>query len=523
MGERVRRIDSGELAAPERLANGMLRVSGRISRVGIQTYENPDGTARRELREPETVFDVASIASFRQVPVTSSHPPVLLDSKNARNFSVGSVGEDIKRDGDWLTANLMIIDADAIKRIESGENQLSCGYEATILDTPGTHPLYGAYDAIQRDVRGNHIATVFAARAGSEARLRLDAAGNCVIASTSTTTHQETRHMTTSLRIDGLNIDVTDANGPAIQQAIDRHVAALKLSHTDALAAATSAATINLDGVSKKLATVKKNAIHVLDGVAKIRRCWDAMKAKMIPCDECQGTGKVPAPDGKTDAAKCDYCDGAGRVRMHDAIKGMEPEKTGDPDGDGDMDAAVGEAEETDAGELETEQATETESGKAAKADALSRRAAADRKLTEDDRKLWRKRHADSRVRQIGRAMRARVGLETNARRYLDAADMSDADLAKLDDVGVMKAITMKLAPTTKLDGKQPHEIRARYDAEIERAPAFSFEDAREMHLRSVPAAGGAARGDSRSRDPMAARAAMMKREDEAAQKKTAK
>ena len=115
--------------------------------------------------------------------------------------------------------------------------------------------------------------------------------------------------------------------------------------------------------------------------------------------------------------------------------------------------------------------------------------------------------------------MDARLDLEMNARRYLDEEDITNADLRRLDDAGVMKRIVLKLAPEAKLDGKNPEQIRARYDAEVERAPAFTMEAARDMALGKLGGGGGSGSGggqrqDGRPKDP---RAAYLQRLDEQA------
>lgn len=515
---RVRRFDAGELGAgPVRMPNGWLRCQGKIARAGIQLYDAPDGKVRRELREPAVVFDPAAMRSFVQVPLTNTHPPVMLTAENTRMFAVGSAGDTFERVDDWMVGSLMITDATAIAAVESGRVQLSAGYECTLDETPGVHPEYGPYDARQLDVKGNHIAIVDEARAGPEARLKLDSRGNAVLASTSpdTTRHQEPTHMPTTIRIDGVTFEIDGPQAAAAAQAHERHVLATAKAHADAMTAATTAATTRLDGVTKERDVLRANSRVLLERVGKVRTVWDAMKAKMIACDECGGSGQVASTDGKTDTSKCDYCGGTGSIRMHDAIKGMEMEEPEDGAGEEDMDEAVA-AASMEEEELEEDAATASPAAK--KADEMARRRLdAARRDAAADRKAWRKRRADSMARRFSAALRARVALETTARRYLDAADVSDDDLARMGDDEVMRKVIAKLAPTAKLDGKSTVEVRARYDAEIERAPEFTVEDAREMVTRGLPKitpAGGAPRNDGRSNDPAKAREAMIARLD---------
>lgn len=170
------RYDIGALRAPQRMPNGWLRVDGYLTRVGVFMYRNADGTVRRELRLPEEVFKADSLASFQLVPVTNGHPPELLTAKNTKDYAVGTVAENVGRDGDNVRASMMVTDADTIANVEAGRRELSCGYTCDMEDSPGVHPTFGPYDVVQRNIRGNHVAIVDVARAGPEARLRLDAA-----------------------------------------------------------------------------------------------------------------------------------------------------------------------------------------------------------------------------------------------------------------------------------------------------------------------------------------------------------
>jgi hypothetical protein len=518
---RVLRIDRGELSPPERMDNGWLRVDGKIARVGIQEYEDAAGKMHRELRIPEEVFDAASLRSFELVPVTNTHPPVLLDDRNCRTFQVGQTGQAHRQDGDFVVATMMLTDADAILSAQAGRTQLSNGYTCELDPTQDAELVkkWGTYDFLQRKIRGNHIALVDAARAGPEARIRLDKAGNAVVASPGQRSPAQERIPMKTITLDGIVIDTEAADA---QSVINRTLEAMKKRADDALSAERSRAT----GAEKKLAVVKDNAKYLVAKVGGIRLVWDAMKARMATCEECDGSGKVMDDGGKE--AVCGYCDGKGSYRMHDMVKAAAAEGD-DPDDDDDLDDAMEEAvegaESTDEDELEVEQATEEGAGKAAKkADAAGRekrRREQARKDAARDRELLRKKRSDSRDRQIRRSMERRLDLEMNARRYLDEEDITAADLRKLDDAGVMKAIVKKLAPESKLDGKSAVEIRARYDAEVERAPAFTVDSARDMAMRSLPVIGAAGgngqRTDGRPKDP---RAAYLKRLDEQAKGK---
>lgn len=138
-------------------------------------YRDGGGRIRRELRPPEEVFDPASLKSLALVPVTNDHPPELLDSENLKRYQVGNVGDSVAREGLLVRAPVVVQDASAVAAVLSGKQQLSCGYEADLDETPGVYDGV-PYDAIQRRIRYNHLALVDLGRAGPSCKLKLDAA-----------------------------------------------------------------------------------------------------------------------------------------------------------------------------------------------------------------------------------------------------------------------------------------------------------------------------------------------------------
>jgi uncharacterized protein len=154
----------------------------------VQVYTDQLGRTVREYRPPETVFAEDSLATLGSIPVTEGHPPNGVTPSNHRQVSVGHVSDAPparKNDGptEWLETALVISDADTLRKVESGDLvEVSMGYMADVVHEPGVTPSGERYDAVQRNIRFNHLALLKDghARAGSGARLRLDAAGNQV-------------------------------------------------------------------------------------------------------------------------------------------------------------------------------------------------------------------------------------------------------------------------------------------------------------------------------------------------------
>jgi hypothetical protein len=172
---KVIRFDHGSLRKPERTAQGFLRVDGLAARVGVLEYRNKDGSIRRELRLPEEVSRADSLAAFEGISVTDGHPTVLVDANNVRTLEAGTVTGGARMDGDWVVTPIVVKDKKLIAKIDAGQTGLSVGYQIREDWTPGVHPVYGAYDLIQRDIVPNHIAgAVPVPRAGDGARIRMD-------------------------------------------------------------------------------------------------------------------------------------------------------------------------------------------------------------------------------------------------------------------------------------------------------------------------------------------------------------
>lgn len=150
-------------------------VQAQIARTGVQIYRNPDGSRRREYRPPAEVGHADSLASLKLIPFTIYHPPVMVTSENATQYSRGTTGETITFDGKWVSATIAVQSKDAVEALQSMQ-QISVGYDCDLEMTAGVTPEGEHYDCIQRNIRGNHVALVPDARAGAEAAIRMDAA-----------------------------------------------------------------------------------------------------------------------------------------------------------------------------------------------------------------------------------------------------------------------------------------------------------------------------------------------------------
>jgi len=167
----VIRLDSIRMDKAYYTPEGFLIDKPIVTGVGIFEYTNSDGSIRRELRLPEEVFDPESLKSYKSRPIVLTHDAGLINKENVRDNQIGTILSEGFKDGANVRAEIVIHDTDEMKR--SGLKELSLGYNLDLDETPGewngTH-----YDAIQRNIRINHLALVREARAGEKARLNID-------------------------------------------------------------------------------------------------------------------------------------------------------------------------------------------------------------------------------------------------------------------------------------------------------------------------------------------------------------
>lgn len=169
--KRVYRLDNVPVGETYYTDEGFLIDHPIVTTVGIFEYRNADGSIRRELRLPEEVFSEDSLASYKGKPVIVTHNAQIVNKDNVDAEGIGTMMSDGYRDGDNVRVEVVIHDTDRMK--ECGMRELSLGYNLTLDETPGEWN-GKPYDAIQRNIRVNHLALVSAARAGENARLNVD-------------------------------------------------------------------------------------------------------------------------------------------------------------------------------------------------------------------------------------------------------------------------------------------------------------------------------------------------------------
>lgn len=279
------RYDAFSTRKYEKTPEGFLRVPATLSRVGVLTYRNADGSTRRELRLADEVFKEDSLRSFAMLPVTDNHPPVPVTANNARDYQRGAVSETVRQDGDFLVGTLMVTDAALVGAIERGEKrEVSCGYHCDLEWKAGEYNGQ-KYDCIQRNIRGNHVAMVARGRAGPEVRVRLDSA-DAIMVTDSTEEAPMFKY-----RIDGVEYEVPEQAAQAFEKVVKQHNDAL-----DAARASQTSATAEKDkAVARADAAEKK----VKDLEAQLTP--EAFSKRVQERSTLEQRAKLIAKDFKTD------------------------------------------------------------------------------------------------------------------------------------------------------------------------------------------------------------------------------
>ena len=115
-------------------------------------------------REAADVFSETAMASFEGKPVTDEHPDdSSITPENATKYQKGNA-QNIRRNGELLIADLMILDAGLISKIKGGKRDVSCGYKAG-YEVRGNK-------LVQVGIEGNHVAVVDSGRAGSKVAIK---------------------------------------------------------------------------------------------------------------------------------------------------------------------------------------------------------------------------------------------------------------------------------------------------------------------------------------------------------------
>ncbi len=155
---------------------GYLQGVAALTRVGVQKYQLSNFTGLDSdtnklvgvFRPPETVFSDETIDSAKLKPITMTHPHEMVDADNYRNYSVGSIGENVyKLDDERLGSTIQITNKAIIDDIQNGKiKEVSMGYTANVKQQTGEYKGEQYEYVFDGAMSINHCAIVNAGRCG---------------------------------------------------------------------------------------------------------------------------------------------------------------------------------------------------------------------------------------------------------------------------------------------------------------------------------------------------------------------
>lgn len=330
---------------------GYLSVPATLARVGIYDYMAGDiGMTDRDAKSPvkvyrpsEEVFNADSMSSFSLKPVTDGHPSVMVDITNIKKYQKGNASSEIMQDGEFVKTDLLITDAEMIKKIDEGKCEVSNGYTADFDFEEGSTESGEVYDAIQRNIRGNHIAIVDRARGGRDCRL---------------SDEQQQEKRMKKIMFDGIEIEVTDQGEQAIGKLRSEVATANAKTKEvkDAAIAKEAELQALFDAEKQKTTDAQANVLDAaqIDALVKERSAIVTDAKRLSPEFVCDGKSNDEIVEGvvcelndsvdlagKEDAYKVPYCramwdqaifakdnedDGAGKIVI-DMDKGDDPDE----------------------------------------------------------------------------------------------------------------------------------------------------------------------------------------------------
>lgn len=277
----------------KRTTQGFLVAQPRVARTGIQDYtagelglkDRAASDIIKVFRSEAEVFSADSLRSFSVIDVTVDHPSQMVDSKNWRDLSVGHTGESALRDGEHLRLPMIVKDQRAIDAVDAGKAELSVGYTCDLAFEPGEHNGQ-AYDAVQKNIRANHLALCDRARGGPLLRI-----GD----------HQGDPAVTLkTITFDGLQVaDVSSAAEALINKLSGQLTDAQGKLATAQTEVATHATTITTKDA--EIATLKTQLADTALTPAKLQ---DAAKAYALVVAQGKALGATVTDGMDTDAIK---------------------------------------------------------------------------------------------------------------------------------------------------------------------------------------------------------------------------
>lgn len=291
--------DRATIDGPARITrDGYLVAEARVAKANnIQSYsagelglkDRAASDVVRVFRPEGEVFHKDALASAAHRPITLDHPKQDVTAANWKNLSVGDIGGDVIRDGDFVRVPLKVMDSGAVKAATTTHQEFSLGYSADLDLTPGK---FGdaEYDASMKNIRVNHLALCDTARGGPELRIVDERPAHL-------RDHQELKAM--KIKIGDAEVDLTDGAAVALavgtlNQKLADTAASVTTLTTDLATATTTIATRDAE-----IVTLNQK---VTDATLTPEKLRDAAKAYAQVVGKARAVGVTVADTDSTES-----------------------------------------------------------------------------------------------------------------------------------------------------------------------------------------------------------------------------
>lgn len=198
-----------------------------IARVGVFPYRTVNDDVVMEAKLPTELLSDSTVESAKSKPITDDHPTQLVTADNSKELMKGFTAENAHVDGDMVKVDMTITDADLIKEIGDGKEELSIGFTTEVVPAQGEYQGVH-YDSVQKNIQINHIAVVDKGRAGHSVRITGDSAEMVF--------KEKGESMeTTKVMLDGANVSVAVSDADQVAKS-NTDLASLKKQLADAQA-----------------------------------------------------------------------------------------------------------------------------------------------------------------------------------------------------------------------------------------------------------------------------------------------
>jgi hypothetical protein len=159
-----------------RTPEGYLIADAYLARDGLLRYS--DGARTWVEYRPRAELERLA-GQGSHCPVTDDHPELMVTADTwreaARGHLLSAPTVEVVDGVAYLRGRVLVADAELIKEIDGGKNQLSFGFRTLVVPAPnGVAPDGTRCDAVQTDLELNHYAVVDRGRAGPEVKLLMD-------------------------------------------------------------------------------------------------------------------------------------------------------------------------------------------------------------------------------------------------------------------------------------------------------------------------------------------------------------